>query len=97
MPVHDDAPIPDRQPTDNDRGTLQDGEHTEEIVPKEVVEEEQLITEPVLRKGTREQKKSTIYSAHEYVLLTDGEEPESFERRCRMKTCKSGWKRCGKI
>ena len=38
-----------------------------------------LPVEPQLRRSTRERQPSTRYSASEYVMLTDGEEPENYQ------------------
>ena len=37
------------------------------------------LVEPELRRSTREQQPYTRYPSHEYVMLTDGGEPECFE------------------
>ena len=44
---------------------------------EEQVEEEQ--SQPQLRRSTRDRKTSTRYSPNEYVMLSDGGEPECYQ------------------
>jgi transposase InsO family protein len=67
-------PIP--QQATNDDGEIQDNnngaEHEVQVPPEPTVE-------PQLRRSTREHRPSTRYTPHEYVVLTDGGEPECYE------------------
>ncbi|CAL1383495.1 unnamed protein product [Linum trigynum] len=63
---------------DEPQGALdQEVQGEEQLEQEEQVEEEQPLSEP--RKSTRDRKASTWYSPHEYLLLTDGGEPEYYQ------------------
>ncbi|GKV38176.1 hypothetical protein SLEP1_g46114 [Rubroshorea leprosula] len=57
-----------------------DSEHTQEIPDKETHQEEQVQSpqQPQVRRSTRLHQPSRKYSTDEYVLLTDGGEPETY-------------------
>jgi len=57
-------------------------EPTEVTPPKPPVE-------PLLRRSARERHPSQKYSHHEFVLLTDGEEPRSYEEAMLHEEMKS--------
>ena len=60
------------------QGTLDQGEQEDEhLEQEEQVEEEQ--SQPQLRRSTRDRKTSTRYSPNEYVMLSDGGEPECYQ------------------
>jgi hypothetical protein len=48
-----------------------------DVIPEQVMQEAP--DEPQLRRSTRPRQPSTKYSPHEYVLVTDGGEPECFD------------------
>ncbi|KAI5395386.1 hypothetical protein KIW84_061823 [Lathyrus oleraceus] len=59
------------------------GDTTEDVVENEVDQEvesvKQLVTSNYLRRFTRDKGPSIRYPSNEYVFLTDGGEPESFD------------------
>ena len=55
----------------DDTPTVDDAEPTEQVPPPPV--------EIPLRRSTRERQPSTRYPPHEFVMLTDGGEPETYQ------------------
>ena len=72
--VHDDHGGDEQEDygenTSDDTPTVDDVEPTEQAPPPPV--------EIPLRRSTRERQPSTRYPPHEYVMLTDGGEPETY-------------------
>jgi len=72
--VHDDHGGDEQEDcgenTSDDTPTVDDAEPTEQAPPPPV--------EIPLRRSTRERQPSTRYPPHEYVMLTDGGEPETY-------------------
>jgi len=54
-----------------------DPESTIDVIPEQDMQEAP--DEPQLRRSTRPRQPSTKYYPHEYVLVTDGGEPECFD------------------
>ena len=59
-----------------------------DVIPEQVMQKDP--DEPQLRRSTRPRQPSTKYSPHEYVLVTNGGEPECFNEAMSYEK-KSEW------
>ena len=73
--AQNEGDIPEAIPDDSDEESIPSQEHDDQGEQFTGQENEQ----PQLRRSNREHKPSTRYSSSEYLLLTDGGEPESFQ------------------
>ena len=73
--AHNEGDIPEAIPDDSDEESIPSQEHDDQGEQFTGQENEQ----PQLRRSNRERKPSTRYPSSEYLLLTDGGEPESFQ------------------
>ena len=73
--AQNEGDIPEAIPDDSDEESIPSQEHDDQGEQFTGQENEQ----PQLRRSNREHKPSTRYPSSEYLLLTDGGEPESFQ------------------
>ena len=55
-------------------------------------EQPPILAEPQLRRSTRQTQPSSRYPSNDYVLLTNGGEPETYEEAMSQEKCKEWYK-----
>ena len=58
----------------------------------EPLEHRPILAEPQLRRSTRQTQPSSRYPSNDYVLLTNGGEPETYEEAMSQEKCKEWYK-----